>query len=69
MKKFMLFTVSALALAALALAAFTPGGLAAGKVFSAARTAIAGSSQSVGRHSPGASQPHQDRIRETQRLG
>jgi hypothetical protein len=45
MKKFMLFTVSALALAALALAAFTPGGLAAGKVFSAARTAIAGKSQ------------------------
>ena len=45
MKKFMLFTVSALVLAALALSAFTPGSLAAGKVFSAARAAFVGQSQ------------------------
>jgi len=45
MKKFMLFTVSALVLAALALSAFTPGSLAAGKVFSAARAGFVGKSQ------------------------
>lgn len=44
MKKFMLFTVSALVLVALALAAFTPGSLAAGRVISAARAAVSGKS-------------------------
>jgi hypothetical protein len=40
MKKFMLFTLSALVLVALAITAFTPGSLAAGKVIAVAKTAF-----------------------------
>ncbi len=47
MKKFMLFTLSALVLAALAFATFTPGSLAAGKVIAAAKAAFAGNSLSA----------------------
>jgi hypothetical protein len=47
MKKFMLFTLSALVLAALAFTTFTPGSLAAGKVIAAAKAAFAGNALSA----------------------